>query len=82
MQIKTATTIFSQSNAPYIFLYNDYDDKIEGKGRDEGGKTLKGKTSTTAMNKLPIQATAWSPQLPVSLKQMAGARKVELRRYG
>lgn len=80
MQIKTATTIFSQSNAPYIFLYNDYDDKIEGKGRDEGGKTLKGKTSTTAMNKLQIQATAWSPQL--SLKQMAGARRVELRRYG
>ena len=56
--------------------------KLREKGEMKGEKTLKGKTSTTAMNKLPIQATAWSPQLPVSLKQMAGARKVELRRYG
>ena len=56
--------------------------KLREKGKMKGEKTLKGKTSTTAMNKLQIQATAWSPQLPVSLKQMAGARKVELRRYG
>ena len=78
MQIKTATTIFSQSNAPYIFLYMMI--KLREKGEMKGEKTLKGKTSTTAMNKLQIQATAWSPQL--SLKQMAGARRVELRRYG
>lgn len=44
--------------------------KLREKGKMKGEKTLKGKTSTTAMNKLQIQATAWSPQL--SLKQMAG----------
>ena len=51
VQIKTATTIFSQSNAHYIFLYTII--KLREKGEMKGGKTLTGKTSTTAaMNKL------------------------------
>lgn len=81
VQIKTATTkkkLFSQSNAPYIFLYMII--KLREKGEMKGGKSLKGKTSTTGMNKLPFQASTWSPW--PSLKQMAGARRVELRRYG
>ena len=56
VQIKTATTIFSQSNAPYIFLYTII--KLRKKGEMKGGKTLKGKTSTTGMNKLQT----WSPR--------------------
>ena len=52
VQIKTATTIFSQSNAHYIFLYT-----LREKGEMKGGKTLTGKTSTTGMNKLQT----WSP---------------------
>ena len=52
VQIKTATTIFSPSNAHYIFLY-----KLREKGEMKGGKTLTGKTSTTGMNKLQT----WSP---------------------
>ena len=39
----------------YFFIY---DNKIEGKGRDEEGKNFKGKTSTTGMNKLQT----WSPR--------------------
>ena len=52
VQIKTATAIFSQSNAHYIFLYT-----LREKGKMKGGKTLTGKTSTTGMNKLQT----WSP---------------------
>ena len=50
VQIKTAATIFSQSNAPYIFLYTII--KLREKGEMKGGKTLEGKTLTTGMNKL------------------------------
>jgi len=50
--------------------------KLREKGETKGGKTLKGKTSTTGMNKL--QTSSPRP----SLKQMARARRVELRRYG
>ena len=41
VQIKTATTIFSQSNAPYIFLYTII--KLRKKGEMKGGKNFKGK---------------------------------------
>lgn len=41
VQIKTTTTIFSQSNAPYIFLYTII--KLREKGEMKGGKNFRRK---------------------------------------